>query len=110
MSLLEQLENMQMEEDERMLRTTEIRQFFAEVFDRIDQQSLRENNDAFRRSLTDQDNPLPYNDALAGFMRLFDAVTSGRGWLAKNDPRRKYVESIRKRLDVLLVEYRLRHQ
>lgn len=108
LSLLEQLENMQMEEDERMLRTTEIRQFFNEVFERIDQQSLRENNDAFRRSLTDHDNPLPYNDALAGFMRLFDSVTAGRGWLAKNDPRRRYVEAIRKRLDVLLVEYRLR--
>lgn len=110
LSLLEQLEDMQMEEDERIHRTTEIREFFAEVFERIDQQSLRENNDAFRRGLADPDVPLSYNDALAGFMRLFDAVTSGRGWLTKNDSRRKYVEAIRNRLDVLLVEYRLRNQ
>lgn len=107
LSLVEQLENMQLEEDERLARTLEIRQFFDEVFERINQQSLRENNDAFRRSLSDSRNPLPYGEALAGFIRLFDAVTAGRGWLAKNDPRRKYVEAVRKRLDILLIDYRL---
>ena len=108
-ALLDQIERMRAAEDAKAMRTAGVRVFLDDLFGRIDARSLANNNDAFRRSLHDQHQPLPHDEALKGFTRLFDEATGDRAWIGKLDTdKRRYRELARGRLELLLGDYRMR--
>ena len=108
-SLSDQIETFCEIEEEKMLRSQNIRVFLNDLYDKIDDLSSHRNNDEFRRDLSDPHSSTPYNETMNKFAKLFDGVTSNRSWIGKQDAEKKRLRDLaRNHLDLLLGEYRKR--
>lgn len=106
--LSDQIEALREIEEKKMLRSQSVRTFLNELYNRIDGESIKRNNDEFRRDLTNPNSDTPYNETMDKFVKFFDAATN-RSWIGKHDTEKKQLKELaRNHLDLLLGEYRKR--